>query len=357
MPIKKRAGLNSLRRSVRWFLPHRQNDHKPHLIRAHGLIVLAVLMLGIQLSVNILRPPGVRVLAYAVDITPVDLLSQTNQQRADNGLPALRLDNRLNASAKLKTENMFAENYWAHVSPSGIQPWYWIKQAGYDYAYAGENLAKDFSTTSGTVAGWMNSSGHRANILNANYTDVGFAVMNGTLQGSQTTLVVAHYGHENTAASVVAVTPLPKIAAQAPAATIKPVEARSVANSAVAVVAASPAATSAPIATNTSSNNTKGGQDALSSQLSVPTISTPAPQSYSLFRPLALTKSLNWGNIITFVLLTVLLLVYCITHMTVWRKGLRRWRGRQYKVMAAMQVGALVLLLMFIANSGFGSVG
>ena len=214
---KPKPSLLSLKH---WFVPHPHNDHRPHLIRAHGLALVAMLIIGVQITANLARPAGIQalsqgnVLAYATDITPVDLLTQTNEQRAANGLPALKLDARLNQSATLKAQNMFAEDYWAHVSPSGIQPWYWFTQAGYPYSYAGENLAKDFDTTAGTIQGWMNSPGHRANILNANYTDVGFAVQNGTLVGGQTTLVVAHYGSVagvSVAATVPAATPKPTV--------------------------------------------------------------------------------------------------------------------------------------------------
>jgi hypothetical protein len=183
-----------------WFVPHKQNDHRPHLIRGHGLAVVVVLIFGLNVVGLLARPAGLapalsgNVLAYAVDITPVALFNLTNQERANAGLPPLRLDSRLNQSASLKAQNMFAENYWAHVSPSGIQPWHWFTQAGYNYQYAGENLAKDFDTSAGVMDGWMNSAGHRANVLNAHYTDVGFAVVNGTLVGGETTLVVAHYG-------------------------------------------------------------------------------------------------------------------------------------------------------------------
>src|SRR4051794_13839797 len=111
-----------------WLVPHKHNDHRPHLIRLHGLAVMALLIVGVQVTANVMRPPSQQVLAYATDITSVDLFNQTNQQRIANGLPALRLDARLNQSASLKAQNMFSENYWAHVSPSGIQPWYWFTQ-------------------------------------------------------------------------------------------------------------------------------------------------------------------------------------------------------------------------------------
>lgn len=332
-----------------WFLPHKHNDHRPHLIRLHGLAVMALLIIGVQVTANIMRPPSVRVLAYASNITPVDLLNLTNQERVSNGLPPLRMDARLNNSASLKAGNMFAENYWAHVSPSGIQPWHWFQQAGYSYSYAGENLAKDFDTTAGTVQGWMQSPGHRANLLNANYTDVGFAVQNGNLVGGETTLVVAHYGSV-AGVSVAATVPPPTAVKSAP---------RAVAPVAVPIVAPTPAlptATPAPIPTPTATPSPSlTPKPALTS---TPSNSiAPPPQQYSLFRPLSLIRTLNLGTIITLLLLFILLLVYLLTHITVWRKGLKRWSSNHYRLFAAAQVSGLSAVIVLLAVSGFGSVG
>ena len=341
--------MQRIRRHLKhWFVPHKHNDHRPHLIRAHGLVILAVVVIGLQFAALALHPVDVRVLAYATDITPIDLLTQTNQQRTANGIGALRLDSRLNASAQMKAQNMFAENYWAHVSPSGIQPWYWFQQAGYKYTYAGENLARDFDTTAGTMQGWMNSPGHKANILNANYTDVGFAVTNGTLLGGQTTLVVAHYGHEGTT------TPIANVAAPAPKATPVPVRA---AATPVVTIALTPASTPVPTPTPA----------VVASPMPKPTIAitttgdireaAPAPRTYSLFRPLTLTRTLNWSSLVTFALITILLMVYVVTHMTVWHKGLKRWGKRGYRNLAFAQVGGLAVLLVIIAISSYGRVG
>jgi hypothetical protein len=304
-----------------WFVPHKHNDHRPHLIRAHGLALMAVLIIGVQITANVvLRPAQLRVLPYATDITPVDLLTQTNQQRTANGLPALKLDSRLNQSASLKAADMFAYNYWAHVNPTtGTQPWHWFTQAGYNYQYAGENLAKDFDTTAGTIQGWMNSPGHRANILSPNYTDVGFAVQNGTLVGGETTLVVAHYG--STAGTTVA--------ANVPAATPKP--------TVTPTPSASPSPTAQPV-------------------IAAATPNAPPPQSYSLFRPLSLVRTLNWGTLVTIALLLLLFFIYLFTHLTVWRKGLHRWRSAHYRLYAAAQVSGLAVAIILLAVSGFGKV-
>jgi len=338
---KKRKRKNPLAHLKHWFVPHQHNDHRPHLIRLHGLAIVAALIIGVQVTANLMRPPQLRVLAYASDITPLDLFNQTNQQRAQNGLPPLRLDARLNQSAALKAQNMFAENYWAHVSPSGIQPWYWFQQAGYPYTYAGENLAKDFDTTAGAMEGWMNSPGHRANILNPNYTDVGFAVQNGTLLGEQTTLVVAHYGA--TAARSVAAAPA--------APTIRPPTPKVVARAAP-TPAQTPIPTPVPTATPTPSPTPHPVV-----AVGEITPSAPAAQHYTLFKPLSVMRTLNLGTIVTLSLLMVLLGVYIYTHIVVWRKGLRRWRTAHYRLLASAQVGGLGTAIILLAVSGFGSVG
>lgn len=350
-----------------WLIPHQHNDHRPHLIRLHGLALMALLIMGVQVTANLLlRSPQLRVLAYATDITPVDLLNQTNQVRAAHGLPPLRLDARLNQSAALKAQNMFAEDYWNHVSPSCIQPWYWFNQAGYTYQYAGENLAKDFDTTAGVMDGWMNSPGHAANILNTHYTDVGFAVQNGALPtgsgttpscaaatpqtNGPTTLVVAHYG-STAGTSVVATvpSPTPKPAVKPAATALAPTPAPTPAPAS----AATPAVTAPPTPASSPSASPRATPVVA---VASPTQGAPPPQSYSLFKPLSLLRTLGWGTLATIALLVLLLLVYALTHLTVWRKGLRRWRSLHYRLYAAAELTGLAVAILLLAVSGFGKV-
>lgn len=132
--------------------------------------------------------------ACASNVNDKDIIRLTNEQRASNGLKYLVEDPRLDQSAAMKANDEITNNYWAHVSPSGVQPWYWFARVKYYYTYAGENLAMNFDTSDGVMMGWMNSLGHRANILNPNYEDIGVAHVCGMLLGKRTTLVVAHYG-------------------------------------------------------------------------------------------------------------------------------------------------------------------
>lgn len=122
-----------------------------------------------------------------------ELFSLSNQERAEIGLTSLNLNEQLNSAARSKANHMLANNYWAHYAPDGTTPWSFITNTGYYYSSAGENLAKGFTTSDGVVQGWMASSTHKDNVLGA-YTDVGYAVVDGTLLGSETTLVVAMYG-------------------------------------------------------------------------------------------------------------------------------------------------------------------
>jgi hypothetical protein len=353
----------------RWFIPHKRNDHRPHLIRSHGLATMAILIIGLQATALAVRSSapmplvhGGNVLDYAIagDITPIELLTLTNQERANNGLPPLSMNAKLNTSATLKAQNMFAEDYWNHVSPSCIQPWHWFTQAGYNYTYAGENLAKDFNTSSGVMAGWMNSPGHRANILNVNYKEVGFAVMNGDLPyppttptasctaatpqtNGHTTLVVAHYGQSTATVAAPAATPRPLAKAA-----VTPVPVPS------ATPVPTPVATPTPSPSPSPSASHKPNIPAVEGEVSA---AAPAGQSYSLFKPLSLLKTLSWNTLITILLLLVLLIVYAITHLAVWRKGLKRWGTTHYRLYAAAQIGGLTVVIVLLSISGYGRVG
>jgi hypothetical protein len=100
------------------------------------------------------------------------------------------MNSQLTQAAQLKAKDMFAKDYWAHNSPNGTMPWDFIKQAGYDYQYAGENLARGFTTSNDVVTAWMNSPEHRENMLSPNYHDVGFALQEGSLTGEPDTILI-----------------------------------------------------------------------------------------------------------------------------------------------------------------------
>ena len=95
-----------------------------------------------------------------------EIITLHNNARANQGLDALQSNGLLSQAAQAKANDMLAHDYFAHTSPSGQTPWQWITNTGYDYEYAGENLAIDFYTAQSLQEAWMNSPTHRANIMN-----------------------------------------------------------------------------------------------------------------------------------------------------------------------------------------------
>jgi len=103
-----------------------------------------------------------------------ELLQLTNTERQNAGLPALTLSSQLGQAAQNHAEDMATNNYFSHDGLNGSQPWDRAKAAGYNYSYVGENIYAGLSTATAVIKGWMNSQGHRENILNPNYTEIGF---------------------------------------------------------------------------------------------------------------------------------------------------------------------------------------
>jgi len=176
------------------FIPHHTNNHHARVLHVDAMFVylLAFVLFRLLLSLGHAQFPDV--LGFATDIRVEQLFSAINAKRAEAGLGALVLDQRLSRAAALKAQDMFANNYWAHNAPNGKTPWEFVTVAGYRYRVAGENLAKNFSVSSGVIDAWMASSTHRENIMRGDYKDIGFAVVNGVLGGEETTLVVQMFG-------------------------------------------------------------------------------------------------------------------------------------------------------------------
>jgi len=117
-----------------------------------------------------------------------------NNNRRVEQTTELKTNELLVQAAQLKANDMVKKNYFAHISPEGLSPWYWMDQVGYDYQYAGENLAVNFSESEDVSRAWMNSPLHRANILNKKFTEIGIAMATGTYQGREAVYVVQMFG-------------------------------------------------------------------------------------------------------------------------------------------------------------------
>lgn len=190
------------------FLPHRYNNHRARALHPSVLFFYLLFFVVVQFASPFLLKAKGQVLGYATNIAEEQLLNDTNQKRLEKGLKPLKINVKLSEAAKNKAAYMFAHNFWAHNAPDGTTPWKFISDTNYDYVYAGENLARDFENSQDVVDAWMNSPSHRDNILQEKYQDVGYAVVNGTLNGEDTTLVVQMFG---TPAGVSASAPAPLV--------------------------------------------------------------------------------------------------------------------------------------------------
>jgi len=193
------------------FIPHSRNNHKAKLLHPASLSVVVAFFLVSQFSLNFFTLTSPSVLGFASNIKPEQVIELTNQKRLESGLEPLELDETLNEVAQKKAGDMFAFDYWAHISPSGRDPWSFFQEAGYKYIYAGENLARDFMNSESVVGAWMNSPTHKDNILNSKYKETGLAVVNGTLNGVETTLVVQVFGTPTPAPSQTALFSRPRL--------------------------------------------------------------------------------------------------------------------------------------------------
>src|SRR5258708_7038210 len=177
-----------------WFLPHPHTHKKAHLISSKALIVYILLFVCVQWGLKSVNAVHSGVLGISSSVDQKELIRLTNVERQKAGLGEVTEDSRLDQAALEKGKNMFAENYWAHFSPSGKDPWGFINGAGYKFTYAGENLARNFYNSPEVVTAWMASPTHKENIVNPHYQDVGMAVLEGTLNGQKTILVVQEFG-------------------------------------------------------------------------------------------------------------------------------------------------------------------
>lgn len=175
-------------------VPSDENNHHPHFWRdgsiAIVLLVLAVLQIFVVSQSRLL----INRESFLASIIPGVLVSYTNDERKiNNALPLVEND-LLTQAAELKARDMATRGYFSHNTPEGLLPWHWIKQVGYEYEYAGENLAVNFSDSKDVVDAWMKSPTHRSNIVKQNYSEIGIALAEGQYKGKDAVFVVQFFG-------------------------------------------------------------------------------------------------------------------------------------------------------------------
>ncbi|HEY0010355.1 MAG TPA: CAP domain-containing protein [Candidatus Paceibacterota bacterium] len=211
-PKQARADKRLLRsrRLHDYFFPHARNEYRPHIFSPWSLGVIAIGLVALQVAYFAQTRIVFKETNFLAAVLPGVLTSLTNEDRADNSLPSVTHDPALARAAQLAVNDMAEKGYFAHNSPDGKTPWHWLREAGYPYSYAGQNLAVNFTDSVDVEKGWMNSPTHRANIMKREYTRVGIAVAQGTYKGKETTFVVQYFATPPGSAPVAAAsTPIP----------------------------------------------------------------------------------------------------------------------------------------------------
>lgn len=188
-----------------YFIPHKCNDHKPKILHTDTLVIVAVSLIIIKAVVI-----GYSFFVYSevgfMEPKPrSQVVELINQEREKQGVGSVTMNEHLNEYARRKAEDMVIRNYFAHVTPDGQMPWDIIDRNKYPYFYVGENLARDFTSVTIAHEALMASPSHKRNILNKKYTDVGIAVVSGTIGGEETRVLVQLFGTQGRQQAPVAV--------------------------------------------------------------------------------------------------------------------------------------------------------
>lgn len=164
----------------------------PETIWRHKLFASALVIL---LTVVIMAVP--LSFAWATPITRNSIVELTNNQRAQLGVSALKPNYALTMAAQNKAEDMLRSGYWEHYH-NGKTPWDWMREAGYKFSSAGENLAIDFEDADSLLNAWMDSTTHRQNLINPAFEEIGVGIAQGWFNDHETIIVVQMFGKPTT---------------------------------------------------------------------------------------------------------------------------------------------------------------
>ncbi len=123
-----------------------------------------------------------------------EVMQDVNEARSKSGLATLAVSPKLQAAAQAKVDDMVVQNYFLHTNPQGLPFWNFIQESGYKFFHAGENLAGSYSSVDSLVEAWLDSPGHRANIMNSDYTETGIGIAYSNFRGNTGWYVVQMFG-------------------------------------------------------------------------------------------------------------------------------------------------------------------
>lgn len=181
---------------IKHFLPNTHDQNVPlilhlrHLGALNALVIIAKVLAVLVLFV-VYPSQG-----YFSTVTSATIVELTNQRREAAGLRRLVVNEQLNQVAQKKLNDMLQRQFFSHTNPDGEKVWGLLTSEGYDYTFAGENLAMNFYSAEEVVSAWMDSEKHRQNLLSQQFQDIGVAVGIGTLNDNSVSLVVQIFGTE-----------------------------------------------------------------------------------------------------------------------------------------------------------------
>jgi uncharacterized protein YkwD len=180
-----------------YFIPNKGNNYKPHALSPKRLAFYAFFAILVK-SIVIITAIALPITAW---LTPDILQEQsrkivalTNEIRGDLSVNKLNENEILSQAAYKKAEDMFNKQYFSHIGPDKKGLTDWLGEVKYDYKAAGENLAMGFASAEDVVNGWIRSKTHYANIIDPSYKEIGVAMLSGTYNNQDSTLVAQYFG-------------------------------------------------------------------------------------------------------------------------------------------------------------------
>lgn len=194
---------------IHFFFPHKRNNYRALLLKIPALSSYPILLLAFFLSLSTFTNLRPGILGVISQIESKSVIEETNRSREQNGARVLRENPKLSEAAQKKAQDMIEKGYWAHIAPNGRTPWDFIRESGYTYTTAGENLARDFSDVPSMVSAWLASPSHKDNLLNRNFSEIGIGVAGGQVGGRPTIFVVQMFATPTPGTSLAQATPPP----------------------------------------------------------------------------------------------------------------------------------------------------
>src|SRR3989344_4401430 len=181
----------------KYFIPHAENNYHPHILHTKRAVLYTAVFIALKAIVIgfvLLLPSAVFVLPDILAEQQSKIIALTNELRLEKGLPGLAVSDTLNFSSDIKAVDMAEKGYFSHVSPEGRKLAYYLRQVGYKYTVAGENLALGFSSAEDVVNAWIKSPTHYANLIDEDYKEMGVSLESGLYEGQTTVYAVEHFG-------------------------------------------------------------------------------------------------------------------------------------------------------------------